>query len=56
LQSGCPCCAHSSSDLVGVARLIAGPALSAAVVEPPAGRVPASDPRDVFHVPKTPRA
>ncbi len=53
---GCPCCLSSASVLTVQARVDLGPASTEAVGERPVDRRLSADPRDIFHVPKSPLA
>ena len=53
---GCPCCLSSASVLTAQARVDLGPASTALAGDPPLDRRLSADPRDVFHVPKSPLA
>jgi hypothetical protein len=53
---GCPCCLPGSSVLTPQVRVELGPASTGLAGQPPADRRLSVDPRDVFHVPKSPLA
>jgi hypothetical protein len=55
-SQGCACCLPGFSVLTAGARVDLVAASTAIVGDPPADRVLSADPRDIFHVPKSPLA